>query len=120
MNKKLIAVFALLPLSAFAQTAVVPLGGASATATSATCAYIASATTSIKLTTSQNVAAAYQCSSTGAVTGAAHMQGKKHGYVTTSGGGGQQEVTLNANPTTVSDTTALTGDAKWTTSYSSL
>lgn len=109
--KKVIAtsVLALATAVSFGAATVVSTGS---TITNTNCTYIpASNTTGVKLTTSANVAAAYECTSTGVVTGAAHTQGKKNAYVSTSAGGSQTQATLSANPsaTTTDITTLMTG-----------
>ena len=86
----------------------------------ATCAYIPGTNTAgVKLVTSANVAAAYECTSTNVATGAAHTQGKKHGYISSSAGGTQVEVALTANPADVTAITGFTGGAEWTTAVGS-
>ena len=118
--KKLIAISALAFFAAPAFSANVVSTGASIV--NGTCAYIPSTnTTGVKLTTSANVAAAYECTSTGVVTGAAHTQGKKKGFINSSAGGTQKEATLSANPGAPSDdiTTLMTG-GEWTTAVNGI
>lgn len=113
--KKIIATAALVLVAgvAFSTPATVSSGG---TITNTDCTYIpASNSAGVKLATSANVAAAYECTSTGVVTGAAHTQGKKNGYLSTSAGGSQQQITLSANPTSVTDTSGMTSNSAWST-----
>lgn len=121
MKKTILSVsLALIAGSAFAAPTAVTAADATTGILNAACAYIpASNTAGVKLTTSANVAAAYECTSTAVVTGAAHTQGKKHGYINSSAGGTQIEVQLTANPASTTDVGGFNSAAEWTTALGS-
>lgn len=118
--KKSVAFLSLVSLAgiAFATSHAVGTTG-TATADNSTCAYISGSNT-VTVKASQNVAAVYECSSTGVVTGAAHTQGKKHAYISSSSGGGQTEVGLSANPSDAGTVTGITGATEWSTAVTAI